>query len=116
MNEPYCGRSLSPEAVAIAGRRGGVEERRGGQRQSRWQRGQRGSDRESARAMARRNVVNESAKCRSGREGERTCSTRASGRGGKSADSLGDDERVATQHDGDVVMPAHEAASLEVIE
>ncbi len=37
-------------------------------------------------------------------------------RGGKSADALGDDERVATEHDRDVMMPAWVRATLEVIE
>src|SRR5580658_9551237 len=40
----------------------------------------------------------------------------ASGRGGKSADPLGGDEGVATEHDRNVMVPADEAAALVVIE
>ena len=49
--------------------------------------------------------MKESAKWRSGRARERTVGTRPGGRGGKSAEALGDDEGVATEHDRDVVMP-----------
>jgi hypothetical protein len=66
--------------------------------------------------MARRAVANESAKCRSGRALERVVSVGASSRGGKTPHAFGDDERVAAEDDGDVVMPADEGASLEVIE
>jgi hypothetical protein len=41
-----------------------------------------------------------------------TVGTPPGGRGGKSADALGDDEGVATEHDQDVVVPSWERASL----
>src|ERR1019366_9893528 len=81
-----------------------------------WQSGQRGSQRTSARAMASRMVVKESAKWRSGRERVRTSGTSPSGRGGKMPHSLSDDEGVAAECDRDVMMPAGETASLEVVE
>ncbi|MBN2559519.1 MAG: hypothetical protein JXQ75_01125 [Phycisphaerae bacterium] len=60
--------------------------------------------------------MNESAKCRSGLPRLRTVSTCFSGRGGKSADALGDDEGEASQGNGDVVVPSAEATPLEMIE
>lgn len=47
---------------------------------------------------------------RSRRRGDRA------GRGGKRTQSFGYDERVAAQHDGDVMVPAGERAALEVVE
>ena len=38
------------------------------------------------------------------------------GRGGKSPDPLGDDERVATEHGRDVMVPADEASTFVVVE
>src|SRR5579859_939061 len=66
--------------------------------------------------MASRVVMNESAKWRSGRDRDRTVSTGPDGRGGKSADALGDDEIVAAHDDRDVMVPARVGATLEVIE
>src|SRR5271170_7824185 len=66
--------------------------------------------------MASRAVMNESWKWRSGRERERVGLRSPSGRGGKAPHSFGNDERVAAECDGDVVVPAREAAPLEVIE
>jgi hypothetical protein len=62
--------------------------------------------------MARRAVMKESAKWRSGRNRERTVSTSPGGRGGKSADALGDNEGVAAEDDRDVVVPGWEGAAL----
>src|SRR5208282_944905 len=61
-------------------------------------------------------VVKESTKCRSGRALERTGLTRPCGRGGKSPGTFGHEEGVRAQDGGDVVVPAGEAAPLEVIE
>ena len=60
--------------------------------------------------------MNESAKWRSGLPRLRTVSTRFSGRGGKSADALGDNEGKAGQGNGDVVVPSSEAPPLEMVE
>jgi len=60
--------------------------------------------------------MNESAKWRSGLDLVRTSLTSPSGRGGKSEDPLGGDEGVAAQRYRDVVVPAREAASFEVVE
>jgi len=68
------------------------------------------------RAMDRRAVMKLSAKCRSGREWLRVVSHRPSGRGGKTLHTFSDDERVAAEGNGDVVVPALEASSLEVVE
>lgn len=57
-----------------------------------------------------------SVKCRSGRERERVVGQRPSGRGGKTPHTFSDDERVAAESDGDVVVPAVETSSLEVVE
>ena len=62
-----------------------------------WQKGQRGSHPASTCAIARRAVMNESAKWRSGRARLRTVGIFFSGRGGKSADALGDHEGEARQ-------------------
>jgi hypothetical protein len=61
-------------------------------------------------------VINESAKWRSGRARLRTVWTCFSGRGGKSADALGNDEGEAREDNGDVVVPAAEATPFEMIE
>src|SRR6201996_2951390 len=66
--------------------------------------------------MVRRMVARESTKCLSGRARERTGFIRPSGRGGKSSGTFGHEEGVRTEDGGDVVMPAGEAAPLEVIE
>jgi hypothetical protein len=42
--------------------------------------------------------------------------TRPSGRRGKSADPLGDDEGITTEHDRDVMMPADETSPFVVVE
>jgi hypothetical protein len=68
------------------------------------------------RAMKRRAVMKLSAKCRSGRERLRVVAQRPSGRGGKTPHAFSDDERVAAEGDGDVVVPAGEASSFEVVE
>ena len=60
--------------------------------------------------------MKESAKWRSGRDRERTVVTRPGGRGGKSADALSDHEGVAAQDDGNVMMPAREGPTFEMIE
>ncbi len=66
--------------------------------------------------MAMHVVANESSKCRSGRAIGRVVLTGASGRGGEMPHTFGDDERVAAEDDGDVMVPAGEGATLEVIE
>src|SRR6266496_3691176 len=68
------------------------------------------------RAMDRRAVMKLSAKCRSGREQLRVVAQRPSGRGGETLHAFSDDERVAAEGDGDVVVPAREASSFEVVE
>src|SRR6266542_3017477 len=68
------------------------------------------------RAMDRRAVMKLSAKCRSGREQLRVVAQRPSGRGGKTLHAFGDDERGAAEGDGDVVVPAREASTFEVVE
>src|SRR5438552_12374042 len=66
--------------------------------------------------MARRTVMNESAKWRSGRDALRTVFSRFSGRGGETPRLFGDDEGVAGERDRDMVLPAEEAATFEVVE
>src|SRR5262245_31845683 len=70
--------------------------------------------------MARRNVAKDDGKWRSGREGERVGRIRPLGCRGAAwktvARTLGHDERVAAQDDGDVVVPAPEAPTFEVVE
>src|SRR5262245_59808231 len=61
-------------------------------------------------------VMKESSKCRSGRVSDRTVSTRPRGLGGKMSRAFSGDEGVAAQGDRDVVMPAAERSSLEVVE
>ena len=57
-----------------------------------------------------------SEKCRSGRERVRVVFQRPSGRGGKTPHTFSNDERVAAKGNGDVVVPAWEAPSLEVVD
>src|SRR5580704_2419463 len=66
--------------------------------------------------MASRMVGKESAKCRSGRDGLRAMGTGPSRRGGGMPHALSDDEGVAADDDGDVVVPADPATSFEVVE
>src|SRR5271170_8093234 len=66
--------------------------------------------------MARRIVVKESAKWRSGREDDLSTRTFPSLRGGEVPQTLSDDEGVAAKDDRDVMMPAAEAPSFEVVE
>src|SRR6266498_3949318 len=81
-----------------------------------WHVGQRGSQQASTRAIARRAVMKESGKCRSGRARDRSGLSRPLRRGGEMPHAFADDERVAAENDGDVVIPAREAAALEVVE
>src|SRR5580700_3582403 len=60
--------------------------------------------------------MKESSKCRSCRAFERITGTRPSARGGEMPQSFAEDERVAAEDDGDVMMPAAEGAALEVIQ
>src|SRR5438876_4665906 len=60
--------------------------------------------------------MKESAKCRSGRDGDRTGSILPSARGGKTPHAFRNEERIAAEHDRDVVMPARERAALEVVQ
>src|SRR4051812_47396743 len=60
--------------------------------------------------------MKESAKWRSGRDADRVGTSFPSGRGGKTPHPFRNDERVAAQDDGDVVMPAREGAALEVVQ
>src|SRR5438445_367100 len=69
-----------------------------------------------ARAIASRIVMKESSKWRSGRDSERTVAFLPSGRGGKTPHTFGDDERVAADRDGYMMMPAGEASAFEVVE
>src|SRR5258708_23556100 len=66
--------------------------------------------------MASRMVANESATCRSGRVLGRARSTVPAGRGGKTPHTLRDDEGVAADRDGNMVMPTGETPPLEVVE
>src|SRR5579884_1064062 len=70
----------------------------------------------SARAIAMRMVMKESEKCRSGRRRDRLVPTRPSGREGKKAKLLGDDERIADKHQRHMVVPPAPASTLEMIE
>ena len=60
--------------------------------------------------------MNESWKWRSGRERERQSFCGPSGRGGKTLRTFSDDERVAAEHDGDVVMPAGKSSTFVVVQ
>src|SRR6202050_2632726 len=60
--------------------------------------------------------MKESSKCRSCRAFDRITGTRPSARGGKMPQSFAEDERVAAEDNGDVVIPAAEGAALEVVE
>ena len=66
--------------------------------------------------MARRAVMKESSKWRSCRAFERVARTRPSARGGKMPQALAEDERIAAENDGDMVMPATKGAPFVVIE
>src|ERR1700722_16167513 len=66
--------------------------------------------------MARRIVAKESVKCRSGRDVDRATRTLPSLRGGKVPHALSDDEGVAAEDDREMMVPAAEAAPLEVVE
>ena len=66
--------------------------------------------------MASRAVAKESTKCRSGRDVNLTGRGLPSLRGGKMPHTFGDNERVAAEDDGDVVVPAREGAAFEVVE
>src|SRR5215211_5519838 len=68
------------------------------------------------RAIASRTVMKLSGKCRSGREGVRPGVYRPSGRGGKTPHAFRNNERVAAEHDGDMVMPAFEAAAFVMVQ
>src|SRR5512143_1132709 len=68
------------------------------------------------RAIASRIVMKESGKWRSGREVERSVRQRPSGRGGKTPNAFGDDEGVAAEGHGYVVVPGSEPAPFEVVE
>ncbi len=57
-----------------------------------------------------------SAKCLSGLELVRVVFHRPSGRGGETPHAFSDDERVAAEGNGDVVVPAGEAPAFEVVE
>ena len=69
-----------------------------------------------ARAKASRIVTHESRKWRSGRDGERVVDFRADGRGGKAPCSFSGEEGEGGEGHGDMVVPASEAAALEVVE
>lgn len=60
--------------------------------------------------------MKESTKCRSGRDRERMGFSIPSRRGGKTPHPFSNDERVAAQDDGDVMVPARERAAFEVVE
>src|SRR5262245_13244917 len=66
--------------------------------------------------MASRIVMNESTKCRSGREADRSVGIGPSRRGGKMPRAFSDDEREAAEDDGNVMVPAREGTTFEVIE
>jgi hypothetical protein len=68
------------------------------------------------RAIASLAVMKLSGKWRSGRDGVRVGVSRPSGRGGKTPHAFGNDEREAAQGDRDMVVPAEESATLEVVE
>src|SRR5271156_5990157 len=61
-------------------------------------------------------VGKEAAKGRSGREDDLSTRTFPSLRGGEVPQTLSDDEGVAAEDDRDVMMPASEAPSFEVVE
>src|SRR5271165_2530204 len=66
--------------------------------------------------MASLTVMKESRKWRSGRARERMGLMAPSTRGGEMPHPFGNDERVAAEDDGDVVVPSGERTSLEVVE
>jgi hypothetical protein len=70
----------------------------------------------TARAMATRTVMKESVKCRSGRRCERSSRRAPRAVRGKKAKLLGDDEGVATEREGDVMIPSTPASTFEVVE
>src|SRR6266496_3982795 len=78
--------------------------------------GHRGSLEATLRAIESRTVMKLSEKCLSGRERLRVVFHRPSGRGGEMPHAFSDDERVAAEGDGDVVVPAREASAFEVVE
>jgi hypothetical protein len=53
-------------------------------------------------------------KCRSGRELLRDVFQRFSGRGGEMPHTFSDDERVAAEDDGDVVVPAGKSSAFVI--
>src|SRR5580704_3394974 len=111
-----CGSQCCPWVPRVGG--GATPGRPGprGESFERWQHGQRGSHPTITRAMASRIVANESSKWRSGRAVERVVFFLPSVRGGKMPRTFGDDERVAAEDDGDMMVPAGERAALEVVE
>src|SRR5262245_6866132 len=66
--------------------------------------------------MANRIVMNESWKCRSGRARDRVIATGPSTRGGEMPHAFGNNERVAAEDDGYVMMPSGKRAPFEVVE
>src|SRR6202044_1028300 len=66
--------------------------------------------------MARRAVMKESSKWRSCRALERIARTRPSARGGEMPQALAEDERVAAEDDGNVMIPAAEGPPFVVIQ
>src|SRR5580693_5563033 len=66
--------------------------------------------------MARRAVMKESSKWRSCRALDRIARTRPSARGGKMPQALAEDERVAAEDDGDMVIPAAEGSAFVMIQ
>jgi len=96
-------------------RSGGIAPRKAAALFERWQHGHLGNHSSITRAMASRIVANESSKWRSGRAIERVVVFLPSGRGGKMLRTFGNDERIAAENDGDVMMPAGKRAPLEVV-
>src|SRR5262245_47593612 len=68
------------------------------------------------RAIAMRVVSNECVQWRSGRQDVRSGMNKPRSGGGKMPHTFGNDERVAAEGNGDVMVPAAEAAAFEVIE
>ena len=60
--------------------------------------------------------MKESTKCRSGLDRDRAVLSLPSRHGGKTPHTFSNDERVAAEYDGDVMVPARKRAAFEVIQ
>ena len=108
--------TLLRQGLAARTSGGGRAERERAPEQAWWQVGQRGSQVAMTRAKARRAVTKLSWKWRSGRAELRVVLCRPSGRGGKMPHAFGDNERIAAEDNGDMVMPPRKSTPFKVVE